>query len=123
MKRPDARVVIDPDQNLLIGSAAILRYLKIRSIVTLYRWVEEYGFPAVKRPIDGRWMTSCTAIDSWIFMGSNLDYELRGRSRGTNLKAESALAHALKEHGPDSIQARYARLRLEKKNDRSQSGV
>lgn len=110
------RNYVAPEDNVLIGSAAILRYIQVRSIVTLYQWVEKYGFPAVKRP-DGRWMTTITAIDSWLFMGAEADFNARKKSRGSNVRADIALKQAIEQFGPDSLQAQNARDRLDRINN------
>lgn len=60
--------------NIMVGATAICAYLKITAITTLERWVEQYGFPAIKRP-DGRWMSSTTAIDEWIWIAAELHAE------------------------------------------------
>ena len=73
-----------------MGSKLICAYLQIKSIVTLYRLVELYGLPAVKRP-DGQWMTTVTAIDQWMFIAAELDAQNRLHLRGTNERLETAL--------------------------------
>lgn len=76
---------VRPEENVLIGIAEINQYLGIRSPVTLYQWVELYGFPAIKRP-DGQWMTTMTSIDQWIFLAAQVDNENRPHSRGSNAR-------------------------------------
>ena len=95
-------VKIAPDDNILVGSKLICRYLRIKSIVTLYRLVELYGLPAVKRP-DGQWMTTITAIDQWLFMAADLDAQNRPHLRGTNERLETALERLkrrIEDYGP-----------------------
>lgn len=95
-----ARSFIDPSLNPLVGARKIMRYLGVKNIITLYKWVEEYGLPAVKRP-DGLWMSTCTAIDTWIFMTAELDYKNRAYNRGTGLDPETDLkrtAHLPEAH-------------------------
>lgn len=87
----EKRLVIDPMENVLIGSDKIMRYCRISSVVTMYQWVELYGFPAIKRP-DGAWMSTCTSIDQWIFLAAELDNENRPFSRGYGGRHEIALA-------------------------------
>lgn len=87
------RLYIDPMDNILVGSQVIMRYLGMTSPNTLYNWIEVYALPCVKMP-NGQWMTSMTAIDQWIFMGAELDAENRVYSRGSNRRAELALAQA-----------------------------
>src|SRR3990167_11121965 len=101
------RLVVDPMENVLVGSGNILRYLGIDSIVTLYTWVELYGCPCIKRP-DGRWMTTMTAIDQWIWLGAEADLINRikeGKSRGSALSREAAVKRARHIFGEDSPQA------------------
>lgn len=62
---------IAPEDNVLIGAQCILRYLGISSITTLYDWIEDGALPCIKRP-DGKWMTTMTAIDTWIFQAAGL---------------------------------------------------
>lgn len=107
------RHTIAPEDNILVGSAAIMKYLKIKSLVTLYQWVERYGLPAVKRP-DGRWMCSVTAIDQWLFLAAEDDFRRRKKSRGANVRADIALRQALHRHGPDSQQAKMALDRVKR---------
>lgn len=87
---PAARLRIDPDQNIMIGSDAIRRYIGIRSNSTLYRWVELFSFPAIKRP-DGMWMSSMTAIDQWIFLAAEAALDRAHQARSMNVNAEKAL--------------------------------
>lgn len=77
----ERRLVVDPMENILIGSDIIMRYLKIKSMATLYEYVETYGLPAIKRP-DGMWLSSITAIDTWLFLAAEADHENRPHSRG-----------------------------------------
>ena len=88
-------VFIDPMDNVIVGGLRICQYVGVSSFTTLIVWSEVYGFPMVKRP-DGLWMSSCTAIDSWIFMASQAENENRAYSRGTNLRADLALEKAKK---------------------------
>ena len=93
---------IDPLDNVLVGSRLICAYLKIKSIVTLYRLVELYGLPAVKRP-DGQWMTTVTAVDEWLFMAAEVDAKNRTHLRGSNERLETALERIkrrLEDYGP-----------------------
>lgn len=88
-----ARLLIDPMTNVLIGSQLIRMYLGIKSIVTMIEWVEIYGLPCIKRP-DGQWMTTMSAIDDWIFLSAEADYLNRPYSRGDNKRADQALKKA-----------------------------
>lgn len=83
-------VRISPDDNVLLGAATIKRYLRIRSWATLYRLVELYGLPAIKRP-DGRWMSTVTAIDEWLFLAGEADAANRQHLRGSNERLEVAV--------------------------------
>lgn len=77
-----------------------MRYLGIHHILTLYKWVDEFGLPAIKRP-DGVWMSTATAIDTWIFMCAELDYKHRAYARGTGLHPKRELercSHLPPEH-------------------------
>jgi hypothetical protein len=85
------KLYIDPNQNVLVGAQAICRYLGIAGINTLWRWVEMYAFPAIKRP-DGVWMSTMTAIDQWIFLAAEVVNDKLDRSRGLNTTAEIAAA-------------------------------
>ena len=75
VRDPNARVPqrlkVDPSDNIIVGAQDICNYLGISSIVTMWRWVEFYGLPCIKRP-DGVWMTSMTAIDEWIFLAADI---------------------------------------------------
>lgn len=92
-RRPLSQNKIDRNENILIGTNEICRYLRIKSMTTMIQWHEVYGLPIMKRP-DGMWMSSCTAIDEWIFMASRAEAENRGYSRGTNTRADIALKYA-----------------------------
>lgn len=87
------RLYIDPQDNVLIGSQNIMRYLGIAAANTLYNWVEVYALPAIKLP-NGQWMTTMTAIDQWIFMAAELDAGNRLYSRGSNRRYDLALEQA-----------------------------
>lgn len=87
------RLLIDPMENIIIGSQLIRQYLGISSVATMYEWYEIYGLPLIKRP-DGQWMTSISAIDQWIFMGAEADIENRPLSRGNSKRADIALIKA-----------------------------
>src|SRR3990172_4789332 len=83
------------EDNVLLGSAAICRYLGIGSFTTMIVWNEQYGLPIAKRP-DGMWMTTVSAIDSWLFLAASAESENRSYSRGSNLRADRALELACK---------------------------
>src|SRR3990172_8338845 len=83
------------EDNVLLGSAAICRYLGIGSFTTMIVWNEQYGLPIAKRP-DGMWMTTVSAIDSWLFLESAEERKNRSYSRGTNLGGDRALELARK---------------------------
>lgn len=70
------RRMIDADSNVLMGAMHICRYLKVSSFNTLMRWHESYGLPMMKTA-DGKWMTTTTAIDQWIWLASELEAENR----------------------------------------------
>lgn len=76
--RPDA---------ILVGAKQICDYMQISALNTLERWVDQFGFPAIKRP-DGKWITSTTAIDEWIWIAAELHAEGR---RQMDKVAERAL--------------------------------
>lgn len=101
------RLLIDPMSNVLVGSSIIRRYLGIKSIITLYDWHENFGLPIMKMP-DGRWMTTISAIDDWIWMASELEVRNRPYSRGDNKRAELALKKA--QRRVDRLKAREAEL-------------
>lgn len=102
----EKRLLIDPMENVLIGSILIRKYLGISSVVTMYMWHEQYGLPIMKRP-DGQWMTTVTAIDEWIFLASEFERTKRPFSRGDNRRADLALEKA---------QRRVDRLAKERQN-------
>lgn len=101
---------VDPEENVIIGSQNIMRYMRWKSIVTLYDWVELYGFPAIKTP-SGKWLTTMTAIDQWVMLAAEVDRQNRGRSRGTNARADIAKKRVAARFADDSIQMQWARLR------------
>lgn len=98
------RLTVDPMENVIVGSNNIMRYLGIQSHATFYTWVELYGCPCMKRP-DGLWMTSMTAIDTWIFLAAEMDLLKRRKSRGGYRAAKKQIAHVEKMFGRDSDQA------------------
>ena len=83
------------EDNVLLGSAAICRYLGIGSFTTMIVWNEQFGLPIAKRP-DGMWTTTVSAIDSWLFLAASAESENRSYSRGSNLRADRALELAKK---------------------------
>lgn len=91
-----SRLVLDPMENVIIGANLICQYLGVSSFTTLITWHELYGLPIAKRPTDGLWMTTMSAIDSWIYMASQAEAENRSYSRGTNTRADIALVKAQK---------------------------
>jgi hypothetical protein len=76
---------VSPTDNVILGAARIKSYLGVRSHATLYRWIELYGLPVVKRP-DGLYITTMTAIDTWLFLAAECDLDNREWSRGTNAR-------------------------------------
>ena len=94
-----ARLRIDPEQNVIIGAKNIMAYVGIKSFSTLWRWVELFAFPAIKRP-DGLWMTTMTAIDQWIFLAAETANDSLEKSRGNNVTAQIALER-LQRHVDD----------------------
>lgn len=79
-----------PEDNVIIGGQRICRYIGVKSYNTLYRWIELYGLPAVKRP-DGQYMTTMTAIDQWIFMYAQTLHDRKEHIRQANVHAREAL--------------------------------
>jgi hypothetical protein len=53
-----------PTPRTLVGLDQIGRYLQVHRR-TAWRWVHEYGLPAMQTPA-GTWMTTTTLIDLWI---------------------------------------------------------
>ncbi len=100
--RQRSRCTISPADNILLGATAIKRYLRIRSWATLYRLIELYGLPAIKRP-DGKWMSSVTAIDEWLFLASEADANNRPYLRGTNERLDRATERIAKRRAFWSI--------------------
>ena len=78
------------EDNIIVGANLIKAYLRVKSWATLYRLIELYGLPCIKRP-DGKWMTSVTAIDEWMFIAADADGANRPYLRGTNVRLETAL--------------------------------
>lgn len=101
------RLLIDPLENLLIGSPLICKYLGIKSITTMIEWHEVYALPVMKRP-DGQWMTTISAIDDWIWMASELEVRNRPYSRSDNKRADLALLKA--QRRVDRLKQREAEL-------------
>lgn len=85
------RRAMRPD-DILVGAKAICAYMRIAAIKTLERWVRDYGFPAIKRP-DGKWLTSRTAIDEWIWIAAELHAE--GRTQMSQFAARAYHATTL----------------------------
>ena len=104
------RVSVNPYDNVLLGSNVILRYLGIRSMATLYEYIELYGLPCIKTP-DGMWMTTMTAIDSWIFIAAQADRNNRTHSRGSNKRHDIALKILRRRFGEDSKEYQLAEKR------------
>lgn len=73
---------IHPDDNVLIGAKVILEYMDMKNLGVLYFWVENFAFPAIKRPDNGMWTSSITAIDHWLFMMAAAEARLR-QEQGT----------------------------------------
>lgn len=94
--RPAAMLRIDPADNVILGAQNICSYLGVSSITTLWRWIEIFAFPAIKRP-DGIWMTTMTSIDQWIFLAAELTNEKLETSRGTNAPAALAAARLARQ--------------------------
>ncbi len=80
---------------ILVGAKSICAYMKISAINTLERWVMQYGFPAIKRP-DGKWLTSTTAIDEWIWLAAELHAE--GKTQISKMAARAYHA-TVNNHG------------------------
>lgn len=111
-----AKLRVDPQDNIIVGAQNICSYLGLASIATLWRWVELYAFPAIKRP-DGVWMTSMTAIDQWIFLAAEIVNENTEVSRGLNTTAEIAMARLqrqLDEPGRFEVKRQAAAVRAAK---------
>jgi len=108
---------ISTEENVLLGSVAICKYLGIASNTTLMVWIEQYGLPVAKRP-DGVWMTTVSAIDSWLFLAAGAESENRAYSRGTNLRADKALEMAIKR-----AERNKSKLVVEPSVQRSAGGV
>ncbi len=102
------RLYISPEDNVLVGAGTICKYLGVASINTLWRWVELYAFPAIKRP-DGVWMSTMTAIDQWIFLAAEVVNDNLEHTRGLNTTAK--IAHERLERqlqNPDEFAAKRA---------------
>lgn len=103
-----AKLRVDPDDNILVGAESICRYLGIASVTTLWRWVEMYAFPAIKRP-DGLWMSSMTAIDQWIFLAAEVTNDKLEHTRGLNTTAKLAAERLQRQlDNPGQFEAKRA---------------
>jgi len=80
---------IKPDDNLLLGREAIMRYLNIKEDRIMDRWIDEYALPVIKRP-DGYWMTTLTAIDQWICLAAKVAYANKKKSGQTTSQQRAA---------------------------------
>lgn len=61
-----------PSEHVLWGLKAIANYLG-RGYTTLLVWHRDYGLPITKAP-DGKWFTTKSALDRWIFASSEADH-------------------------------------------------
>jgi hypothetical protein len=66
-----AMLTVPRDQNVIVGERAICAYLQLRSATTLQRLIESHAFPAVPTS-DGSLMSTCTMIDEWMWIQSQL---------------------------------------------------
>lgn len=72
------RVLVDPDKNVLVGLNTIRKYLGLRSMRALQILRSEQGLDFyIFLRYDGRWMTSCTLLDHWLFLASRAQEENR----------------------------------------------
>jgi hypothetical protein len=99
-------LVIDPDQNIINGMSSIMRYMGIKAFNTFYKWVELYGFPAIKTP-EGKWLSSMTAIDQWIFLCAEVDWENRRYSRGRTRRVETMIRKLMDRNRQEVGQRTY----------------
>lgn len=93
---------IDPADNVLIGGQRICRYLGVKSYNTLYRWIELYALPVVKRP-DGQYMTTMTAIDQWLFRYAEVLHDRKAHLRAANCTAQEALERLQRQIDRDAL--------------------
>ena len=63
------QVYFTPDTRTMVGLDQIAQYLQVHRR-TAWRWVHEYGLPAMQTPA-GTWMTTTSLIDLWIVACSN----------------------------------------------------
>lgn len=77
-------------ENVLMGARMICKYMRVADMKTLQRWHDDYGLPLTKT-MDGKWMTTTTAIDQWIWLSSELSREGR-RLTANNKQVIKAIA-------------------------------
>jgi len=106
MHEPSAMLRIAPEDNVLVGAQRILHYLGISSITTLYDWIEDGALPCIKRP-DGKWMTTMTAIDTWIFQAASLIQEKQQSTLA--LRSDEKLA-ASQQNTQNALAAKKMRI-------------
>ena len=108
---------VDPKDNVLLGIDRIMGYLGVRSAVTLYKWIDLYGLPVIKRP-DGWLMTTTTAIDPWIFIASEIEAEVRPRktlnARLTRTRDRLTREIERRNNGTPPVDGRPAKSKAEK---------
>jgi transposase len=77
---------------LLHGIIEIAEYID-RSYNTAYRWIHEYGLPAMKGP-DGKWLSHKQLILMWMLANREVDIKTAKPEDFTNL-SDDALQEAL----------------------------
>ena len=68
--------VYDPNAHVLQGIKQIADYLGV-SEPTAYRWLRDYGLPAMKRP-SGHWFITKSLLDQWIVARAKIDRSVMG---------------------------------------------
>lgn len=81
-----AFLTVPKDHNVLNGEREIAAYLRLRHPTTLQRLIEKHGFPVVPAS-DGSLMTTCTLIDQWMWLQS----QLKVRNRPLTLREKQRL--------------------------------
>lgn len=71
------------NHGLLLGLDDIAGYLGV-SKLTVREWWKKEGFPMAKLP-GGRWATTPSAIDRWIFAMSKMQLETYAQSKGLRI--------------------------------------
>jgi hypothetical protein len=100
----DPCVAIRPQDNILLGHETIMAYLGLRSRASLERYIDEFGLPVIRRPSDGRLMSSVTSIDQWIIAAAKISHANRHQENKTTYQRDASRDRA-KRGGEPGAQA------------------